>query len=53
MWAGNMEAYEGGLFSEQRGELYRRLEQDKLLADILTTASALSRATGIKTGEGT
>lgn len=52
MWDGNMEVYEGGLFSEQRGELYHLLEQDKLLADILSTASALSRATGIKTGEG-
>lgn len=53
MWDGNMQVYEGGLFSEQRGELYHLFEQDKLLADILSTASALSRAIGIKTGEGT
>lgn len=48
-----MEVYEGGLFSEQRGELYHLFEQDKLLADIVSIASALSRAIGIKTGEGT
>lgn len=41
---------EGSLVN--RGELYHLFEQDKLLADIVSIASALSRAIGIKTGKG-